>query len=94
MEAVMLPGGTAADLAPAGFPVAMKTGTAAEWHHGYHVNYIGFGPLPDTRIAFCVRVTHEPSSWRAARAGREVTAAFLEGLRQRWPALARSPGIE
>ena len=39
--------GTGAALAPPGFPVAMKTGTAAEPGHGYHVNYIGFGPLPD-----------------------------------------------
>ena len=40
----------------------MKTGTAAERGRGYHVNYIGVGPLPDPTVAFCVRVTHERSS--------------------------------
>ena len=33
--------GTAAGIAPRGFPVAMKTGTGAEWHRGYHANYVG-----------------------------------------------------
>jgi hypothetical protein len=90
MEAAVRPGGTAAGLGTPTFPVAMKTGTAAEWRRGYHVNYIGFGPLPDARVAFCVRVTHQPSSWRAARAGREVTAAVLDALQRRWPALSRT----
>jgi cell division protein FtsI/penicillin-binding protein 2 len=80
MAAVSAPGGTGFGLAPTGFPVAMKTGTASQWRVGYHVNYIGYGPLPRGRVAFCVRVTHQPSSWRAVRAGREVTTALLAGL--------------
>jgi len=45
MEAVA-ESGTGAGIAPTGFPVAMKTGTAAQRRVGYHVNYIGFGPCP------------------------------------------------
>jgi len=90
MEAAVLPGGTAAGLGTPAFPVAMKTGTAAEWRRGYHVNYIGFGPLPHPRLAFCVRVTHQPSSWRATRAGREVTAAVLAAVQRRWASLSRT----
>jgi len=86
----VLPGGTAAGLGTPAFPVAMKTGTAAEWRRGYHVNYIGFGPLPHPRLAFCVRVTHQPSSWRATRAGREVTAAVLAAVQRRWASLSRT----
>ena len=40
MRAVALYG-TGTGLAPRGFPIAMKTGTAAEYRKGYHVNYIG-----------------------------------------------------
>jgi peptidoglycan glycosyltransferase len=75
--------GTAAGLAPEGFPVAMKTGTGATWHLGYHANHIGVGPWPHPRVAFCVRVTHEPSSGRVTRAARQVVAALLEGLAER-----------
>jgi len=79
MEAVA-GSGTGAGLAPTGFPVAMKTGTAAQWGVGYHVNYIGFGPLPEATVAFCVRVTHEPTSPAVNRAAREVTRRMLELL--------------
>jgi len=58
----------------------MKTGTAALPGAGYHVNYIGIGPLPDARVAFAVRVTHERSSRRVRRAARAVTRSLLEGL--------------
>ena len=52
------PGGPpTASLRPS-FPVAMKTGTASTPGLGYHVNYIGVGPMPDPTVAFCVRVTH------------------------------------
>ena len=66
----------------------MKTGTAAEWRRGYHVNYIGFAPLPDPKIAFCVRITHQPSSSRVNRIARDVTRTLLEGLASR----LRAPG--
>jgi peptidoglycan glycosyltransferase len=72
--------GTAAGVAPVDFPVAMKTGTGATWHQGYHANYIGVGPWPGPGIAFCVRITHEPSSGRVTRAARQVLAELLEGL--------------
>jgi peptidoglycan glycosyltransferase len=72
--------GTGAGLAPPGFPVAMKTGTAAQRGVGYHVNYIGFGPLPEPSVAFCVRVTHEPTSPAVTRAAREVTRRLLQLL--------------
>jgi len=75
--------GTAAGLAPPGFAVAMKTGTAAEYRKGYHVNYIGFGPLPDARLAFCVRVTHRPTSPAVTRAARDVTRRLLARLNER-----------
>jgi peptidoglycan glycosyltransferase len=79
MEAVASHG-TGGGLAPPGFRVAMKTGTAAERRLGYHVNYIGLGPLPDPSFAFCVRVTHERSSPAVTRAAREVTGRLLESL--------------
>ena len=83
--------GTAAGVAPASFPVAMKTGTGATWHMGYHANYIGVGPWPRPSIAFCVRITHEPSSGRVTRAARQVLATLLEGLaRQPWAPGPRS----
>ena len=44
--------GTGAGLAPAGYEIAMKTGTAAERGRGYHVNYVGIAPLRGTTIAF------------------------------------------
>jgi len=91
MLAVAAPGGTAAFLAPPGFPVAMKTGTASLRGAGYHVNYIGIGPMPEARIAFEVRITHEPNSPRARRAAREVTQTLLEGLEGRTHHLGR-PG--
>ena len=65
------------------FPVAMKTGTGATWHLGYHANHIGVGPWPDPRVAFCVRVTHEPSSGRVTRAARQVVGALLAALAER-----------
>jgi hypothetical protein len=90
MVAVAQPGGTAPRIAPASFPVALKTGTASEPDKGFHVNYIGFGPLPanphppvgqpDARFAFAVRVTHQPSSHRVRSAAFAVTRRFLEGL--------------
>jgi len=72
--------GTGAGLAPASFPVGMKTGTAAAPGQGYHVNYIGLGPLPEPTVAFCVRVTHERSNPAVTRAARNVTRRLLQLL--------------
>jgi cell division protein FtsI/penicillin-binding protein 2 len=91
MEAVALYG-TGTGLAPRSFPIAMKTGTAAEYRKGYHVNYIGLGPTPDASIAFCVRITYRPNSRAVNRAAREVTQALLAGLADRRLTLARDAG--
>ena len=72
--------GTARGLSGNGFQVAMKTGTGRTAGTGYVTNYVGFGPLPDPHIAFCVRVTHQPTSSRVRKATREVMARLLERL--------------
>ena len=82
MEAVAIYG-TASGVAPPGYPVAMKTGTAAAWRVGYHVNYVGVAPSAGPEVAFCVRVTHASTSAHASRAGREVLASLLQGLADR-----------
>ncbi|MCG6921137.1 MAG: hypothetical protein LJF15_08650 [Acidobacteria bacterium] len=79
MRAVALYG-TGTGLAPRSFPIAMKTGTAAEYRKGYHVNYIGIAPTPDAAVAFCVRITYRPNSRSVNLAAREVTRALLAGL--------------
>ncbi len=73
--------GTAMRVRTPGFPVAMKTGTASDPRYGFHVNYIGFGPLPSARVAFCVRITHQGTSRRVRMAAVEVTARLLRKLR-------------
>jgi hypothetical protein len=80
MAAVTATGGTAEGAAPPTFPVAMKTGTAATPRVGYHVNYIGVGPMPDPQVAFCVRVTHLGSSPAVNAAAREVLGLLLARL--------------
>ncbi len=80
MAGVTGPGGTADGIAPPSFPVAMKTGTAATPGAGYHVNYIGVGPLPDPTLAFCLRVTNEGSSASVNRSAREAMGALLGRL--------------
>jgi len=88
MRAVALYG-TGTGLAPRGFSIAMKTGTAAEYRKGYHVNYIGIAPSPDSAVAFCVRITYRPSSRAVNQAAREVTEALLAGLAERRLSLER-----
>lgn len=72
--------GTASHVAPPGFPVAMKTGTASHPRWGFHVNYIGIGPMPDARIAFCVRITHQRTSKRVRYAAQLVTRRLLRSM--------------
>jgi cell division protein FtsI/penicillin-binding protein 2 len=88
MQAVALYG-TGTGLAPRGFPIAMKTGTAAEYRKGYHVNYVGIAPTPDASVAFCVRITYRPTSRAVNRAAREVTQALMAGLADRRLAMER-----
>jgi hypothetical protein len=83
MEAVAAHG-TGAGLAAPGFPIAMKTGTAAEGRRDYHVNYVGMGPLPRPTVAFCVRLTREPTSPAVTSAARDVARRLLDGLARRW----------
>lgn len=88
--------GTARNMAPAGFPVAMKTGTASHPRYGFHVNYIGIGPLPKAQLAFCVRITDQPTSRKVRAAAREVTGRLLRNLgqigeRRGWSESARRP---
>lgn len=73
--------GTAMRVRTRGFPVAMKTGTASDPRYGFHVNYIGFGPLPEARVAFCVRITNQGTSRRVRLAAAEVTGRLLRKLR-------------
>ena len=80
MKAVVAPGGTAGGIAPETFPVALKTGTASHPRYGFHVNYIGFGPLPEPRYAFSIRLTHQRTSVRVRRAARAVTRRFLRSM--------------
>ena len=95
MRAVARRGGTGADLAPVGFPVAMKTGTASEPGLGYHVNHIGFGPDRAPRVAFSVRVTHQRTSHRAGAAARAVTRSLLRRLgRVAWPVWPGEPELD
>ncbi|MEE8525660.1 MAG: penicillin-binding transpeptidase domain-containing protein [Thermoanaerobaculia bacterium] len=72
--------GTASHLAPPGFPVAMKTGTASHPRYGFHVNYIGVGPMPEPWLAFCVRITDRPTSRKVRMAARDVSRRFLRNL--------------
>ena len=81
MESVVQAGGTAAKVAPDDFPVLMKTGTGAQYPHGYHVNYIGVGPHPSPRLAFAVRITRKRSSRSARQAGYDTTKRLLRSLR-------------
>lgn len=74
--------GTAMRVRTSGFPVAMKTGTASDPRWGFHVNYIGYGPLPNARVAFAVRITNQGTSKRVRYAAVEVTARLLRGLRK------------
>lgn len=72
--------GTGQGLSHDGFRIAMKTGTGSTTGTGYVTNYIGFGPLPDAQVAFCVRVTHQRTSSRVRRATRHVMTDLIEQL--------------
>jgi hypothetical protein len=85
LEGVVEEGGTAEGAAPESFPVVMKTGTASTPGLGYHVNYVGAGPLPNPKIAFAVRVTNQPTSQRVRDSAQDVLINLLEALgRRHW----------
>ena len=83
LTGVVEEGGTAEGVAPESFPVVMKTGTASAPGLGYHVNYVGAGPLPHPTIGFAVRVTHQPTAHRVRDAAPEVLASLLDALGRR-----------
>lgn len=84
MRAVTGWGGTARGISPRGFPVAMKTGTGGgSWEHGFHINYIGYGPVSEPSAIFAVRITNVRRSGDARRQGYSVTRLLLEELK-RW----------
>ena len=74
--------GTASGVARAGFPVAMKTGTGRNPDQPLHSNYIGIGPLPKPRVAFCVRITNRWSNGKLKYASVRVTRRLLQGLKE------------
>ncbi len=80
METVVRRGTAQRVWPPANFPVAMKTGTASDPRYGFHVNYIGIGPLPDAHLAFCVRITDRPTSAKVRYAAQQVTYQLLRNV--------------
>lgn len=80
METVVRRGTAQRVWPPSSFPVAMKTGTASDPRYGFHVNYIGIGPMPDARLAFCVRITDRPTSVKVRYAAQQVTHQLLRNL--------------
>jgi cell division protein FtsI/penicillin-binding protein 2 len=80
LTGVVEPGGTAEGVAPESFPVVMKTGTASAPGLGYHVNYVGAGPMPHPTIGFAVRVTHQATSSRVRDAAQDVLSTLLDAL--------------
>lgn len=77
--------GTAAGVAPAGWRLAMKTGTASQYRVGYHCIHMGVGPLPHPALAFAVRATHHHRSPHASQAAREITTRLLAALAPQFP---------
>lgn len=74
--------GTASGLGRSGFPVAMKTGTGRNPNLPLHTNYIGFGPFPQAKVAFCVRITRYWSTDKVKYATMRVTRRLLQGLKE------------
>jgi peptidoglycan glycosyltransferase len=91
MLAVVHSGGTAHGVEPRGFTVAMKTGTAAAPGLGYHTNYIGYGPVDEPTVAFCVRITGIRSSRTIGQVSRSVTYRLLRYLNRHKDWLEHDP---
>ncbi len=83
MEAVADPGGTAYDVEPGGFGVAMKTGTGSDPATGFHINYIGYAPADNPRFAFALRLTHGRTSKQIRQQAIAVTRDILRILAER-----------
>jgi cell division protein FtsI (penicillin-binding protein 3) len=59
------------------FPIAMKTGTAGKGATGYNAIVIGFGPVPNSKIAFAIFLEH---AGKAEFEGARITRLFLESI--------------
>jgi peptidoglycan glycosyltransferase len=62
----------------AGFPIAIKTGTAGHFATGYNATIMGFVPSKNPKIAFAIVAEHSgKAEFEAAR----ITKSFLESIR-------------
>jgi len=77
LDVVNNPEGTGRRAAVATFPMAMKTGTAGKGAVGYDAVVIGFGPVPNPRVAFAVFLEH---AGKAEFEGARITRLFLESI--------------
>ena len=69
--------GTGRRAALPSFPFAMKTGTAGEGASGYNAIVIGFGPVPNPKIAYAILLEH---AGKAEFEGARITRLFLESI--------------
>ena len=77
LDVVKNPEGTGRRAALATFPIAMKTGTAGKSAVGYDAVVIGFGPVPEPKIAFAVFLER---AGKAEFEGARITRLFLESI--------------
>lgn len=77
LDVVNNPEGTGRRAAVATFPMAMKTGTAGKGSVGYDAVVIGFGPVPNPRVAFAIFLQ---KAGKAEFEGARVTRLFLESI--------------
>jgi hypothetical protein len=77
LDVVRNPEGTGRRAAVATFPIAMKTGTAGKGAVGYDAVVIGFGPVPNPKVAFAVFLEH---AGKAEFEGARITRLFLESI--------------
>ncbi|HSE42394.1 MAG TPA: penicillin-binding transpeptidase domain-containing protein, partial [Acidobacteriota bacterium] len=77
LEVVKNADGTGRRASLPSFPIAMKTGTAGGGNEGYNAIVIGFGPVPNPKIAFAVFLEH---AGKAEFEGARITRLFLESI--------------
>lgn len=77
LDVVKNPEGTGRRAALISFPIAMKTGTAGKGVVGYDAVVMGFGPVPNPKIAFAVFLEH---AGKAEFEGARITRLFLESI--------------
>jgi Penicillin binding protein transpeptidase domain len=77
LEVVKNPEGTGRRVMLPSFPMALKTGTAGTGADGYDAVIIGFGPVPNPKIAFAIFLEH---AGKAEFEGARITRLFLESI--------------